>query len=699
MGDVASHVLIPSDDEPGRADWPIRVRAVDLNVVENTERHNTKGYHRTRTENPCLVVRRGDPFVIRIEFTRDYNRDVDGLVFVFSVADEESPTHTKNTVAIAPLVFGTSPETLRNSWTAVVKNIEEKRLTVEIKPSANAIVGEWFMDIDTKLRTDDSIPGDRYRHKDSICILFNPWCKDDLVYMEEEDKRFEYVLMHSGLIWRGSNNEMRATPWKYGQFEPDVLDCCIYLLRKVGNFSVTACSDPIKVCRHISAAVNSSDDNGVLVGRWTNTFPGGTPPVAWTGSTAILQQFFRTKKPVKYGQCWVYAGVATAVCRSLGIPARAVTNYYSAHDTHCSLTVDLFIDEKGQDVDKMNTDSIWNFHVWTEVWMARPDLEPGDYTGWQVIDATPQEKSDGLFRLGPVSVKAVKRGEILKPYDCPFVFAEVNADQISWRYLGPKQPLKIIKKNTDKIGQRISTKAVGCWDREDLTDSYKQPERTKEERDVVLKALRESNHAYSRYYLNVDLEDVSFDFDRLEDVMIGSDFVFKLKASNKNAAKAYPAQVIIRVEVMSYTGANKMPIKVNSYNVMIPPGENIIPMTYTLHVAPTFFLVKIEGEPVARKMINVTAGFINPLPKDLNGGFFMIEGPGLVQPRRVPLGRKVPPNSEIRVTFQLTPMFPGVKSIAARFSSRELSDVDGFLEVNVKSEPALTNGIALPGAE
>lgn len=45
---------------------------------------------------------------------------------------------------------------------------------------------------------------------------------------------------------------------------------------------------------------------------------------------------------------------------------------------------------------------------------------------------------------------------------------------------------------------------------------------------MVLKALRESNHAYSRYYLNVDLEDVSFDFDRLEDVMIGSDFVVRM---------------------------------------------------------------------------------------------------------------------------------------------------------------------------
>ena len=35
-----------------------------------------------------------------------------------------------------------------------------------------------------------------------------------------------------------------------------------------------------------------------------------------------------------------------------------------------------------------------NFHVWNEVWMARPDLGK-DYNGWQAIDATPQELSGG----------------------------------------------------------------------------------------------------------------------------------------------------------------------------------------------------------------------------------------------------------------------------------------------------------------
>lgn len=37
-----------------------------------------------------------------------------------------------------------------------------------------------------------------------------------------------------------------------------------------------------------------------------------------------------------------------------------------------------------------------NFHVWNDVWMKRPDL-PCGYDGWQAIDATPQEPSEGNF--------------------------------------------------------------------------------------------------------------------------------------------------------------------------------------------------------------------------------------------------------------------------------------------------------------
>lgn len=40
-----------------------------------------------------------------------------------------------------------------------------------------------------------------------------------------------------------------------------------------------------------------------------------------------------------------------------------------------------------------------NFHVWTDAWMKRQDLPQG-HDGWQVLDATPQEISEGEFVRG-----------------------------------------------------------------------------------------------------------------------------------------------------------------------------------------------------------------------------------------------------------------------------------------------------------
>jgi transglutaminase-like putative cysteine protease len=84
--------------------------------------------------------------------------------------------------------------------------------------------------------------------------------------------------------------------------------------------------------------------------------------------------------------------ICILVCRALGLPSRVVTNLVSAHDTNASLTVDKYFDLKNKPLD--TGDSIWNFHVWNEAWMARPDLPKG-YGGWQAVDATPQETSDG----------------------------------------------------------------------------------------------------------------------------------------------------------------------------------------------------------------------------------------------------------------------------------------------------------------
>lgn len=50
------------------------------------------------------------------------------------------------------------------------------------------------------------------------------------------------------------------------------------------------------------------------------------------------------------------------------------------------------------------------------------------YGGWQIIDATPQEESESVYRCGPASVEAVRRGEVGFQYDTPFVYSEINSE-------------------------------------------------------------------------------------------------------------------------------------------------------------------------------------------------------------------------------------------------------------------------------
>jgi len=179
------------------------------------------------------------------------------------------------------------------------------------------------------------------------------------------------------------------------------------------------------------------------------------------------------------------------VCRALGIPSRPVTNFVSAHDTNNSLSINKYFDVFGEEIkggpDGDNHDSIWNFHSWTEVYMARTDL-PHGYGGWQCIDATPKHQSGNNTDknvCGPVSIEAVRRGEVGFAFDTPYLFAEVNAevchfqedDSSHWGF-------RKIKVNNYRVGRQVLTKRVGADDDvadadvEDITSLYKNSEGT-----------------------------------------------------------------------------------------------------------------------------------------------------------------------------------------------------------------------------
>lgn len=256
-----------------------------------------------------LVVRRAQPFKLILKTSRKFCAETDKISFIFTVADEKNVTAGHETLVAIPL----SPEEERGNieegkWGVVLLENEENFMIISVTASSNCIVAEWKMDIDSKFEGNNAVC---YSHDSGIFILFNPWNKLDQVYMESEEWRNECVLEDSGLIWRGSYNRLRPCVWKYAQFEMDILECSLLLVNKIGKVSGKGRSDPVKIVRGLSAAVNSNDDDGCLVGNWSNDYGGGTAPTTWIGSMDILQQYFRKRKPVKYGQCWVFAGVLT----------------------------------------------------------------------------------------------------------------------------------------------------------------------------------------------------------------------------------------------------------------------------------------------------------------------------------------------------------------------------------------------------
>ena len=61
-------------------------------------------------------------------------------------------------------------------------------------------------------------------------------------------------------------------------------------------------------------------------------------------------------------------------------------------------------------------------------------------------------------------------------------------------------------------------------EREDITSSYKFAEKSEEERATMLKALKQANSYFSRYYLNEEFNEVYFNFELRDDIKIGEPF-------------------------------------------------------------------------------------------------------------------------------------------------------------------------------
>ncbi|XP_036592587.1 protein-glutamine gamma-glutamyltransferase 5 [Trichosurus vulpecula] len=710
----------------------LEVSVSDFQCYQNNVQHHTEEMSFQR-----LIVRRGQAFSITLYFkNRGFQLDMDKIIFITETGPK--PDLSMGTRAI----FSIEEQNFKSPWIALIKSNGANSLEVSLCAPPMAAIGEYLL----KVHIDPFQGPVTAYHLGEFIVLFNPWCPADEVYLENEPQRQEYIMNDHGFIYQGNKNWIRPCPWNYGQFEENIIDICLKLLDKSLNFQVDPVMDcalrgsSVYISRVVSAMINSNDDSGVLNGKWSEGYDDGISPSEWNGSVAILKQWYATGgQPVKYGQCWVFAAVMCTVMRCLGIPTRVITNFDSGHDTDGNLIIDTYYDHTGRILENKKKDSVWNFHVWNECWMARRDL-PSKYGGWQLLDATPQETSNGVYCCGPASVRAIKEGEVELKYDTAFAFSMVNSDCVSWLVYGGKE--QKLHQDTNLVGNFISTKSIQSDKREDITANYKYEEGSALEREAFLKALR---NVQSREHLESDRglphpeepspvteegnphltspcgpKDVSLKFKLVEPACLGLDIQFVLQSFNL-AVQLKDLKVNLSAQSLLHNGS-PLPVfwQDTAFIALLPSEAKMYPCTipysqYSRFLSPDKLIrisalgeemnssekflvdkiitlelpsivINVLEKPIVGQMLSIQVMFENPLLEEAGDCELTVEGSGLFKKQmRIVVGM-LKPQSKASVTIKTVPFKSGQRQIQANLKSNKFKDIKGYKNVNIAPE-------------
>uniref|UniRef100_A0A8C1ILH1 protein-glutamine gamma-glutamyltransferase n=1 Tax=Cyprinus carpio TaxID=7962 RepID=A0A8C1ILH1_CYPCA len=655
----------------GPQDGGLSVLSVDMCVADNRKDHYTDKY-----KNSSLIVRRNKEFTIIIKLNRAFSAEQDNVQLEFMIGN--SPYVNKGTY----ITVSIGKEKRDGRWNGRVIGTQDTEVTVGITPDARCIIGRFrtFVAVVTDLgkqRTQRNPDTDLY-------VLFNPWDPADQVYMDKEEDIQEYVMNDVGNIYDGDFNNITSFSWNFGQFEEGVLDACLMIM-DAGKVPLMYRGNATQVVRQASALLNSQDDKGVMVGNWSGDYSGGTAPTAWTGSPEILLKYVnKGYEPVRFAQCWVFAGVMNTFMRGLGIPTRAITTFRSAVDNTGNLKTDIVLDEDGK-LDRSRTkDSVWNFHCWNEVYMKRPDL-PDNFSGWQVIDCTPQETSDGLYRCGPTSVNAIKEGELSYPFDAKFVFAEINSDLIYYK-ADKYGKLKIISVNTVYVGKLILTKKKDSSEYEDITSNYKYPEGV----DIELQA--DTIKIGDNFKLTLNIKNQTSQTCTISVVITGcaafytgitsTTFMFENQSATVEASKS-ESDTSVSVKLFIILRSSYKALR-NSTKIVNGLGHSVIIISLHKSLLVLYVIndLQMTGSPRVGKELMVSVEFLNPYNFTLKKVQLRIDGPGLTQ-TKLKQYSQILPGASVIYKVLLIPQSLGKKVLMACLDCPLLRQVTNQLEFEV----------------
>ncbi|NXV83049.1 EPB42 protein, partial [Atlantisia rogersi] len=685
----------------------------NLRITMNNNNHHTQEISTER-----LVVRRGQPFTITVSFSAPLHSYLKQLKRTFLIAQTgQNPSKPDGTQIEFP-ISGLGDQ---RQWSAALEEQDPCFWTITVKAPANAPIGQYALFLHAPKC---------HRHLGNFTLLFNPWCQDDEVFLGNEAQRQEYILNQEGVIYWGTENAVLAQPWDFSQLEEDILDICFILLdvaeHHQGDKDHTRRKSPVYICRTVAAMMNCNELRGILTECETGQCCNGTPPSKWLGSSPILRQWIASRcKPVRYGQCWVFAAVMCTVLRCLGIPTRVVTGFTWAHNTDTSLSVDEYYDEDGTLLTQAQSARVWSFHVWNECWMARADLLP-EYSGWQALDATCQEKSEGPSFCGPAPVQAIKDGDTDIDYDVCYFFAAINAKCQVW-IQEADDAFKPALGSTKYTGNNISTKGVGSERCEDITHSYKYPEGSLQEKEVLDKVYRKTKKLHTTSSssetqfssIPTALEEPVNVFIQLQSEssqLLGQDVPLSIEVFNYSGGEK-ATHLVLGAQSLQYNGVPVTQLwkekfdfilksnEASTLKVFVPCsqygkelGENhLLRLTATLRDKDSYvyfaqeeisicdppLTVEFPENMVQYQPSTAEISLLNPLTEALEKCVIVVAGRGLVYRQRQYRLGSVQPKSTEKLQIPLTPTQTGPRRLTAHLTCLQLQDLKGYKTTNV----------------
>ncbi|KAI6075082.1 hypothetical protein LUU34_00469300 [Aix galericulata] len=724
----------------------IELGDVDLNCPSNCQIHNTHFFGTDRQ-----IIRRGQAFNFYARFhNREWDDSMDQAIFTV-----ETGSHTPNMCSLSQSFSGLRPcesnETKctfpmgrcldQTCWSASYKIHQPKCISISVFPPSNACIGRYIlnMQITSCGHTYQRCLGDFY-------VLFNPWCADDPVYMDNQAQREEYVLNEHGILYEGVHKHITSRPWHFGQFEDGILDICLKILDMGASYHHGSdrdhCwrNDPVHVSMVVNHMISSHTTNSIMKIPENNDYLKGTKPFSWNGSVPILQQWYNGRcRPVRYGYCGSLASVMCTVMRCLGIPSRVVTNFCFPCSNENPLGINEIFDCTGKNL--CGKDKLWRYHCWNESWMARRDLNQccGD---WQCLDPTPLETGRGSSCSGPTWVRSIREGELDLDFDGHHMFSRLNSNYVGWLSQNNAKKTKVFC-DTWPCGQHLSTKSVGSEQLEDITGNYKYELGSVKSKEAYYRAYRRIHPGYcnaSNCHIDRELSSLKNPF--LSDSginmrlkmancpMYGEDVQLHWLLENLRS-EPKTLKFNLCAQIITYNGCpmdqfwkdsvtvtlgprevKKIPLCISysqygpylcDHNIMKvvavsdPECGEVLMVSRDIVINRPPVIVKLLSQPRLKVPCTAEISFCNPLQEDMKNCIMTLEGCGLFkEPMTIDLGT-LASNQQARTIVEFTPYRLGSHRLLANFGCHKFAYCKGCAKAEV-CNPVGQNG-SLPVAQ